>query len=149
MKTFTVGTTGPALEFELVGTDLHGHPYRATFRCLPEISVAAVQEISSATDSGAGTKVLVPFLERCLVADDIERFREVVHGSTVFITMNVLSDIALWLVEEYAGRPTSASSGSLDGSMPTTPMSMDSAGSEGFPTPETLVSNGSAMSSTP
>lgn len=62
---------------------------------------------------------LVRFIEACLPEETVEDFQAVIHDKATIVPLQTLSGIAQWLVEVYADRPTTPSSGSPDGSAPT------------------------------
>lgn len=68
---------------------------------------------------------LVRFIKGCLPDDSAEDFEATIHDKQTIVPMRLLSEIAQWLVEEYAARPTTPSSGSADGSAATSATSAD------------------------
>lgn len=62
---------------------------------------------------------LVRFIEACLPDEDAAEFQAAIHDKRHVVPLSTLSEIAQWLVEEYTSRPTTPSSGSVGGSVPT------------------------------
>lgn len=74
-------------------------------------------------DVAAQARGVIGFLEGCLTDVDVDEFRHVIHDKDTVVPLAMLGDIAEWLAEVYAGRPTTPSSASVIGlhSMPATP----------------------------
>lgn len=109
------------------------------FRALPEPPGGALSDFFWVFGASADVKAagVVRFISACLPDKGVEEtaaggltllggaeeFDEVIHGKDVIVSLSTLQDIALWLVEEYSGRPQTPSSGSGSGSgeTPATP----------------------------
>lgn len=109
------------------------------FRALPEPPGGALSDFFWIFGESAEVKAagIVRFITACLPDRGIEErrkggtvllggaeeFDEVIHGKDTIVPLRTLQDVALWLVEEYSGRPQTPSSGSGSGSgeTPATP----------------------------
>jgi len=124
--------------FVLEGTDRMGRPVQAQrFSCYPVMqgeivarAIAAVQQ-----DGGNGLVEIAEFIRKALIDEDLDRFNELIVGSTFIVELTALAKVTERLIEEYSDRPTKASSTSQGGQMPTPPISMDAGISTVSPTP--------------
>jgi hypothetical protein len=88
------------LEFTLAGE---------TFQCRPALQGKFMLDMAANTgsdDPSSGAKAINGFFSRALLDGEYERFETLLNQSDVIITTDTLSEIVSWLVEEYAGRPT-------------------------------------------
>jgi hypothetical protein len=104
-------------EYEPLEFDLNDQHYV----CKPALQGAVLLDFVAKADSdsgGAAAGALYGFFEDAMEADEYERFQEYLKGP-VIIDMELIGDIASWLVEEYTSRPTQQSRPS--GTGPSTP----------------------------
>ena len=113
------------------------------FRALPEPpgGVLADWFWTFGADIEVKAAGLVRFIAGCLPDEDTKdeatgvlysgarTFEEVIHSKDTIIRLPVLHEIVEWLMEEYAGRPTTPSSGSGSGSAGTSATSEGGASS--------------------
>ena len=76
-----------------------------TFTAYPARLPASVVLDANVPTAKAGTNSTLEFF-KAVLGDDYERFSELVHRPDVSIRAQVLTDIATWIQEEGAGRPT-------------------------------------------
>lgn len=103
-----VGDFGP-IDFDL-GTE--------NFKCKPAIQGAVLLEFVAAADSDSGGKsaaALYGFFEEVMGEDEYKRFQEHLKNTEVIYDISDIGEIAAWLVEEYAERPTEESKSSDSG----------------------------------
>jgi len=101
-------------EFDEVEFDLNDQK----FKCKRAMQGAVLLEFASRADGesgGAAAGALYGFFADCMEASEYERFRAYINQDDLIIEMSELGDIASWLVEQYAARPTEPPSGSQDG----------------------------------
>ena len=79
------------------------------------------------TSLGAAAGALYGFFKDCMPEDEYNRFIEYINGDDVIIDMELIGEIASWLVEQYADRPTQPSLSSADGPSSSGPTSMEQA----------------------
>lgn len=91
------------------------------FKALGEPPGGALADFFYTFNSAIEVKAagLVRFIQGCLPDEAAEEFEIVIHDKETIVPLRLLSDIAKWLVEEYASRPTTPSSGLVAGSTPT------------------------------
>ena len=95
------------------------------FKALPEPPGGALADLLWTFQADTATKAagLIRFIEGVLSDEAAEQFRLVIHSKDTIVPVQVLAEIAGWLVEEYTDRPTTPSSGLVagSGSTPATP----------------------------
>lgn len=115
--------TGPSIPFEVEVYRLRkneaGEPVTAEdgsevrepevqqFAAVHDVSggVAVQLELLGKTGPyGRGSEALFEFLDNALVPADRARFSALVKDPDVFVQIDVLSEVALWLYQMYAGR---------------------------------------------
>jgi len=98
-------TSAAPTQTDPVTFDLNGH----VFTCKAALPGAVLLDFVAEADSGDGGRaaaVLVTFIETALIPDDVDQFRFVVRDAETAIPVETIGEIASYLVEEYAGRPT-------------------------------------------
>lgn len=70
---------------------------------------------STANDGRNAAVTAYRFFETALLPEDYTRFMTLINDDTNIITVNKLSEITSWLIEEYTARPTEPQSSSSDG----------------------------------
>jgi hypothetical protein len=79
------------------------------FTAKPAIQGSVLLEFVASADSdsgGAAATALYSFFEDVMEPDEYKRFMDVLKDPKVIIDMGLIGEIASWLVEEYATRPT-------------------------------------------
>lgn len=89
----------PPLSFDLAGQTFHCRPAIRTKRMLQFVKQA------DSGDGGAGQAV-IDFLESVLAPEDLDAWQELIDGDEYVVDAALLSDIVMWLIEQYAARPT-------------------------------------------
>lgn len=70
---------------------------------------------ADSNDGGRAAEALIEFMTKVLVAEDRERFVDLIHDEERVIEIELIADICEYLVSEYASRPTASSKASVDG----------------------------------
>jgi len=84
-----------------------------TFTAQPSIPGAVLLDFIADADSGDGgraAQALVDFIEKVVVEDEREAFRDVIRDPEKDIDIATLAEICEWLVGEYTARPTDSPS---------------------------------------
>jgi hypothetical protein len=82
---------------------------RQNFTCVPAIQGSTLLEFVAQADGesgGAAAGALYQFFENCMEAPEYARFQALLKDPKVIIDMELIGEIAGWLVEEYTARPT-------------------------------------------
>jgi hypothetical protein len=79
-----------------------------TFRCRPLISAKKVLHLISAGEGGeaAAGEAINGFLASALMPEDLGRWEELMDSEEYVVTADILSDVVVWLIEQYSERPT-------------------------------------------
>lgn len=107
-----------------------------TYRCRPAIQGKVLIDLLSKVNvnsMGDSAEAVLGFFEKTLLPESYARFDAVLISEDQIVTMDALTSIMEWLVEQYAGggdtatepRPTEPSSDSLNGHETTGPVLMD------------------------
>lgn len=99
---------------------------KQTFHCKPAIQGSVLLEFVARADSdngGQAAGALYKFFEDCMDAAEYERFIAVLNDPNVIIGMDLIGEIAGYLVEEYVARPTQQPESSVPGQTTSGPMS--------------------------
>lgn len=92
-------------DYEPLTFTLNGQDFTAK----SAIQGSVLLEFVAAADGdsgGAAATALYRFFEDIMNTDEYERFMKVLKDPEVIIDMEMIGEIASWLVEEYASRPT-------------------------------------------
>jgi hypothetical protein len=92
--------------------------YGEVFRCQPALQGRVLIEFiaqSSADDPASGARAVLQFFNAAIVDADHDRFKTMTESSEHIVTMDTLTEIMDWLVEQYTGRPTEQPSPSQPG----------------------------------
>lgn len=90
----------PKVEGDPITFDL----YDQTFTARPEIPGATILDFASAGQDGTtNVSAITDFFKSALLADDFVRFDALIHNPDTLVTMQTLTDIIEFLVEEYSG----------------------------------------------
>jgi hypothetical protein len=98
-KTKTVHEYEP-LDFALNGQEFH---------CVSAIPGAVLLDFVRRADSdsgGASASAITDFFRQVLAEEDRDRFTELVTDPEQIVELEILGEIAGWLVEQYSERPT-------------------------------------------
>jgi hypothetical protein len=93
-------TTAEPLSFAL---------FEETFHCRPSLQGKFLLDLvaeSSSDEPGAAALVMKKFFETVLVEESLERFNALAEDPDRIVSVETLSEITSWLVEEYSARPT-------------------------------------------
>ena len=88
------------LSFKLYGEDFHCHPALQGKVLLDTVSKA------DASDPAAAARMIDDFFQKSLTEESYERFNSLLNDSEKIVTVETLSEITAWLVEQYSERPT-------------------------------------------
>jgi hypothetical protein len=88
------------LSFKLYGEDFHCHPALQGKVLLDTVSKA------DASDPAAAARMIDDFFRKSLTEESYERFNNLLNDSEKIVTVETLSEITSWLVEQYSERPT-------------------------------------------
>jgi hypothetical protein len=106
-KDFGNGNVDP--NAEPIKFKLHGEE----FVCIPEIQGKVLLDlIAESTDTSNTGTVMNKFFSSVLIAESHARFTSLVESQDKIVSVDTLSDIVSWLIEEYSNRPTSRSEAS-------------------------------------
>lgn len=81
-----------------------------SFNCRPAIQGTVLLQFVAEADSNEGGRsaaALQGFFEKALFEVDYLKFQEMLESEDIIVDLNLLGDIAAWLIEEYTSRPTS------------------------------------------
>ena len=98
----------PITEADPISFSLFGE----TFTCRSSLQGKFLLDLVAETNSedpAAGAAVMQKFFDTVLVDDSRERFNALAEDPDRIISVEVLSDITSWLVEQYSARPTQPS----------------------------------------
>lgn len=82
--------------------------YDETFECLPRIQGKTLLEFvekANSDDTGENAKVVRMFFGKVLTDSSYERFDALLEDKNRIVTVETLSEIVGWLMEEYSSRP--------------------------------------------
>lgn len=101
-KDFGAGTDQdkPPLSFRLFDED---------FTCLRQVQGKVLIDLvkkAKADDPAAAASVVTDFFNAVLEDESLERFNALLEDKHRIVSMETLGKITEWLMEEYAGRPT-------------------------------------------
>lgn len=104
----------PGPEFALVrGLDAEGKLMEENFACLPEMPAWAITRLGS-VELGNVSR-LQSFILACVEEKDETRLQECISNKAFIYSVQDLSDVVDFLIEEYTGRPPVRSTESSDG----------------------------------
>jgi hypothetical protein len=102
-KSFRGGTS--IADFDPIEFDLNDQ----VFKCRPAIQGATLLDFVSRADGdsgGAAAGALYGFFKDAMEEPEYERFSEYLKSPELIIDMELIGEIAAWLVEQYTTRPT-------------------------------------------
>lgn len=97
------------LSFKLYGEEFHCHP-----AVQGKVLLDTVKNVDSESPSSAA-QMIEDFYKKTLLDESYERFQNLLNDPEKIVTVETLSDITGWLVEQYSERPTREPEGSLSG----------------------------------
>jgi hypothetical protein len=92
--------------------------YDQEFSCVPEVQGKMLLELisdSTSDDTSVQSAVTLKFLRTTLLDESLERFEALIGGKENIVTIDTLTDITAWLIEEYTTRPLEQPEDSLTG----------------------------------
>ena len=119
-KDFSGGTK--ISDFEPLTFSING----TRFEAVPAVQGSVLLEFVAAADSesgGSAASALYKFFEDVMEPGEYARFQKVLKDPDVIIDMELIGEIAGWLVEEYSARPTRRPESSAAGQEVTGPSS--------------------------
>jgi hypothetical protein len=104
-RSFSSPTAGEPVRFELNGE---------TYDCVPILPAGIHLDVLN-----SGQAQVAGFLDGVLTEESAERFARAIRSPDPAVDLGTVTEIAMWLVEVYTGRPTGPSNGSSPGATPT------------------------------
>ena len=92
--------------------------YDEEFRCRPAVQGKTMLDMvsnSNSDDGAAMAKTVEDFFATAILPEDYEKFDALLKDPDKIVTVETLTEIVAWLVEEYTGRPTQQPEPSLSG----------------------------------
>lgn len=89
---------------EAIFFNLHGQEFEAVPQIQGSVMLNLVAENAS-EDAGATARVISSFFSKVLTDESYTRFDSLIHSKTEIVSVETLSDIVAWLIEEYTNRP--------------------------------------------
>ena len=92
--------------------------YDEEFSCYPEIQGKVVLELASLSeseDSSENASAILKFFARVMLPESHTRFEALTADPNRIVSVQLLTEILQWLVEEYTNRPTQGSEHSPTG----------------------------------
>lgn len=107
------GNGGAVASDEPVVFKLHGEE----FHCVPNIQGKLLLELVSVPtdDAVKSTEMTFRFFDYVLTEESLKRFKELLDSKDKVVTLEVITDISAWLIEEYTNRPLQQSEASSTG----------------------------------
>lgn len=101
------GDAGQDRSAQPIKFKLHGEEFTA----IPEIQgKVLLQLIAESSEDGSNTgEVMSKFFSNVLLEESLQRFNALLESKDRIVSVEVLSDITGWLIEEYSNRPTTRS----------------------------------------
>jgi hypothetical protein len=96
--------SGAATESEPIIFKLHGEE----FTCIPSIQGKVLLEIvsdSASEDVAKSSAVTLRFFRSVLTTESLLRFDSLMDSKDKVVSLETLTDITSWLIEEYTNRP--------------------------------------------
>jgi hypothetical protein len=82
--------------------------YDEEFTCVPVVPGKTLLELiadASSADTSVQSASTLKFFKDILLAESLERFEALISHKEKIVTLDVLTDITAWLIEEYTSRP--------------------------------------------
>lgn len=101
-KDFGSGTSSK--NSEPIVFKLHGEE----FKCLPELQGKTFLDMvtsSASEDPAVSSAVTMNFFQSVLFEESLERFNALISDKEKIVSLDTLTEIVSWLIEEYTERP--------------------------------------------
>ena len=85
------------------------------FKCIPVLQGKTLLDLiadSSSDDPAKSSATTIKFFEAVLTNESLERFNKLINGKDKIVSIETLTDITSWLIEEYTERPLEQSEAS-------------------------------------
>jgi len=82
--------------------------YGEEYRCMPNVQGKVMLELvadSSSEDPAVSARTLATFFSKVLLKEDLEKFNELLDSQDKIVSVETLSEISAWLIEQYTSRP--------------------------------------------
>ena len=91
--------------------------YGEEFRCIANLQGKLLLELVSvsADDAVASTEMTFKFFDHVLTEESLTRFKALLDSKDKVVTLEAITDISAWLIEEYTNRPLPQSEASSTG----------------------------------
>jgi hypothetical protein len=101
------GNAGQDPNAQPIKFKLHGEEFNA----IPEIQGKVLLElIAESSEDGSNTGlIMTKFFSNVLLPESLTRFNALVESQDKIVSVDTLSEITSWLIEEYSNRPTTRS----------------------------------------
>jgi hypothetical protein len=99
---------------EPVKFKIHGEE----FECVPALQGKTFLDLitkSASEDAAIASSVTMEFLESVLLDESLERFNSLIANKEKIVSLETLTEIVGWLIEEYTERPLAQREGSQTG----------------------------------
>ena len=93
---------------EIVKEPLTFKLYGEEFKCMPNVQGKVMLELvadSSSDDPAVSARTLAMFFNKVLLSEDREKFNELLDSEDKIVSVETLSEISAWLIEQYTARP--------------------------------------------
>jgi hypothetical protein len=107
------GNGGAVASDEPVVFKLHGEE----FHCVSNLQGKLLLELVSVSpdDAVASTEMTFKFFDHVLDEESLKRFKELLESKEKVVTLEAITEISSWLIEEYTNRPLPQSEASSTG----------------------------------
>lgn len=107
------GNGGAVSSDEPVVFKLHGEE----FHCVSNIQGKLLLELVSVPtdDAVKSTEMTFKFFDHVLTEESLKRFKELLESKDKVVTLEAITEISTWLIEEYTNRPLPQSEASSTG----------------------------------
>jgi hypothetical protein len=105
-RTRDFGSTKSIDDFDPLNFSLNGENFECRAAIQGSVLLGFVADADS-PEGGKAAQALYGFFEKALEPDDYIRFDALLKDPKRIVDLNLLGEIAGWLVEEYTSRPTS------------------------------------------
>lgn len=84
--------------------------YNEEFHCMPRIQgkvMLEIVEMANTDDAATSAKTIRTFFNNVLLAESLIRFDSLIEDKEKIVSVETLSEIVGWLLEQYGDRPNS------------------------------------------
>lgn len=101
------GTAGQDPNAQPIKFKLHGEE----FTCIPEVQGKVLLELvsESGEENSNTASVMSKFFSSVLLPESLTRFNTLLESQEKIVSIDTLTEITSWLIEEYSNRPTTRS----------------------------------------